>query len=99
MPTENSARPQGVPQPGKTGYEKRDASVGWIAGVLLFLIIAGLTMHLSVAGLLNGFKQRSAPVDSWKPVQPAATLSASTGYPKLQVSPPEDLSKFRVREE
>jgi hypothetical protein len=99
MLTENSARPQGVPEPGVSGYEKRDASVGWIAGVLLFLIITGFAMHLILAGVLNGLKKRSAPTDWWRPVQPAATIRPSTDYPKLQVSPVEDLSKSRAREE
>ena len=98
MPTESSARPQGFPQPGNTGHETRDASVGWIFGVVLFLAICAFTMHLVLAGLLNGFKHRKAPTDFWNPVQRAAVPSLGQ-YPKLQVNPVVDLNAFRAREE
>src|SRR4051812_30937470 len=100
MPTELSARPQGYPRPGVNGHEKRDASVGWIAGVLLFLAVCAFTMHLILAGLLNGLKKTAAPTDSWHPQQTASRAAYDASrFPRLQVAPAVDLATFRAREE
>src|SRR4051794_26947394 len=59
-----SIRPSAKPQVSSwgAGYEKRDISVGWLAGILAFMGLAALTIHLVLAGLVNTMKAHNAPV-------------------------------------
>lgn len=99
MALERSANPQGSPRVTAAGYEKRDVSVGWIFGIIAFLIASGIVAHLFVGRVVHDFRKQPAPTDAWQPAIPA-TLNAdqSNAFPRLQVSPPAELKEFRDRE-
>jgi hypothetical protein len=98
MATKLNSMPQGAPKPGVRGHEQRDASVGWIFGIVLFLLVSGVVIHLVLAALLVTFKHSPASVDAWLPLQ-NNTQPAASSFPRLQVSPRLDLSEFRARED
>jgi hypothetical protein len=97
MPTEPSAKPQGIPSPGAKGYESRDARAGLIFGVILFLGISGVIVHFALSGTLNFLNRKPEPKDPWNAKQPAGV--AVTNWPRLQLSPRSELHAFRTREE
>jgi hypothetical protein len=98
MGTKLNSRPQGAPKPGVRGHEQRDASVGWIFGIVLFLLSSGVVIHLVLAALLARFKHSPTPLDAWLPLQHNPQPVASS-FPRLQVSPRLDLSAFKARED
>jgi hypothetical protein len=100
MDTNRSTKPQGFPQPGARGSEERDAHVGWIFGIVTFLALAGVVIHFIIAGTFEGYQKSQPTTDQWKVSSRAQPLaSAHPPFPKLQISPPVDLAKFRAREE
>ena len=103
MALERSANPQGSPRFTAAGYEKRDASVGWIFGIIAFLIAGGIVAHLFVGRVVHDFRKQPAPTDAWQPAIPGTleanrTNAITTAFPRLQVSPPAELKEFRDRE-
>jgi hypothetical protein len=95
-----SAKPQGRQRLTKKGYEKRDANAKWILGILAFLLVSGLIMHLCIAGVLERLQKTPTPNDPWTGSRRIAdTLAEGKAFPRLQVVPAEDLRKFREREE
>lgn len=105
MAIERSANPQGSPRFSAVGYEKRDVSVGWIFGIVIFLLAAGIVLHLFVGRVVHDFRKSAAPADAWQPASHAVALNAgrsnllSNAVPRLQVSPPTELNEFRERED
>jgi hypothetical protein len=99
------AREVPTPLPSSTrsarkGYEKRDASAGWIFGIVGFLCISGISIHLILAGWLRALNRTPSTTDQWRPnPRLAGSVPALGPFPRLQVSPPEDLETFRQREE
>src|SRR5689334_4174903 len=84
----------------RRGHEQSDAHAGWIFGAVFFLVIAGIIIHFIVAAILTSFIRKAPPQDQWRPPAPAAWLArTSAPFPRLQISPPADLEKFRAREE
>lgn len=91
------ARP--LPKPTR-GHESRDASVAWIFGIVLFLLISGLVIHGILAWFLSALKRTPPPKDRWQPIQNAAqTQPVRPSYPVLQVSAPLDLQAFHAKEQ
>jgi hypothetical protein len=89
-----------APEARPPGYERRDAHVGWIFGILGLFAVAGLIIHLVLAAMLGWLKKERTPGDVWSPGPKAAGLRTSTNlFPRLQVSPPMDLRAFRERED
>lgn len=87
------------PRPNR-GHEHRDANVAWIFGLVLFLFVAGISLHFILSALLNSLKHSPQPHDSWSPLPGVARATPSTAPgPHLQISPPLDLASFRAREE
>ncbi len=83
-----------------SGHEQRDAQVGWIFGIVLFLLVSGLAIQLVLGGVLNALKRTPPPVDYWRPTElPGRAAPSGPPLPRLQVSPPADLQAFRAREE
>jgi hypothetical protein len=95
MSIKPSAKPQ-VTSWG-AGYEPSDISVGWLAGVLAFMALAALTIHLLLGGLVKTLRARPAPQDQNWVSKPAQKPPESRG-PRLQVAPVRDLKEFRERE-
>lgn len=98
MDTKAGATAQGSPRLGASGYEKRDASVPWIFGLVAFLLCGGIVIHLALGGALGYLRSRPAPTDAWQPV-PRKAQAAPKSFPQLQVSPRLDLGAFRARED
>ena len=98
MAIERSANPQGSPQFDATGYEKRDASVGWIFGIIAFLAFGGFVLHLFVGRVIHDFRKHPARADAWQPIPRAVEENSSNAFPRLQISPPAELKEFRERE-
>jgi hypothetical protein len=98
MDTKLKTTVQGTPTPGARGHERRDVSVGWIFGVVLFLFCSGFVIHLVVAALLQQFISSANPADAWRPVQ-NISRPRSGSSPLLQISPRLDLRDFRAQED
>jgi len=98
MATRPTSTAQGTPQPGARGHEKRDASPGWIFGIVFFIMFCGLIIHLALAGLFTQFKNQSPPRDAYVTRPPTVGIPKPS-FPQLQVSPRLDLSAFRARED
>jgi hypothetical protein len=90
------AKPQGRRRAVSVGYEKRDANAKWLFGIVLFLAICGLIMHLVLAGVLGRMEKTPASADRWSGANP---ISAKPPPPNLQISSTADLKAFRAREE
>ena len=85
------------PKSPAKGHEERDANAAWIVGIIVFLLVFGLSLHGILAGFLGALKRMPPPTDSWRPrVQAGRTGPPG---PRLQVSAPADLQAFRAREE
>jgi hypothetical protein len=93
-----SAKPQGRPPRDELRYEKRDANAKWIFGIVGFLVVAGLIMHLILAGMMERLGKRAYPTDTLNGVRQSPRTIATTS-PRLQIVPPEDLEKFRAAEQ
>ncbi len=93
-----SAKPQGRPLRDAIGYERRDANAKWIFGIVAFLVVAGLIMHLVLAGVMERLEKKPSPTDEWSGIRREPQTIAA-GLPRLQIVPPEDLAKFRATEQ
>jgi hypothetical protein len=94
------AKPQGRPRRTGAGYEKRDANAKWIFGIVLFLLVAGLTMHFVLAGMMERLAKEPFPTDSLAGTRRGSDVTAQTKPgPQLQIIPAADLQQFRVAEE
>lgn len=89
---------QGKPVPGARGHERRDFSVGWIFGIVLFLLCCGVTIHVVIAALLEQFNSAASPGDAWRPMRQQARTRSGPG-PQLQISSRLDLHYFRAQED
>src|SRR5947207_2842737 len=91
--------------PDRAGYEKRDASAKWIFGIVLFLVIVGIAMHFSLAEMLSRLEKSPTPTDAWSGAQHeqrvalADSIRTQATFPRLQISPSEDLKALRAHEE
>jgi hypothetical protein len=94
-----SAKPQGRQRVDSGGYEKRDANAKWIFGIVAFLVVTGLIMHFCLAGVTNLLGRRRMPEDRFAGVRRDTKAIMNKTVPHLQIAPPEDLKKFREREE
>ena len=94
-----SAIPQGRQRRGAAGYERRDASAPWIFGIVGFLLVAGLTMHFVLAGIVKALKQTPPPADAFLGVRRNPEISPARAFPRLQISPALDLKAFREQED
>ncbi len=85
----------------RSGYEHKDASVGWVFAVVGILVFGAIVIHFLLAGYLAHMKHKPGPSDRWQPIaRPAGGLVAPVAtFPKLQVSAPLDLERFRAQEE
>ncbi len=93
-------KPQGHPAETNGGHEPRDAHVGGIFAVVLFLVIAGIVVHFSLGGFMGHLNKKPAPTDVWRSTEEiAAVPPVRPARPKLQISPPAELDALRVREE
>lgn len=98
MDIKHGSTVQGTPVPGARGHERRDFSVGWIFGIVLFLLCCGALMHVLMAALLEQFNSGPSPGDAWQPVRKQARTRSGPG-PRLQISPRMDLHYFRAQED
>jgi hypothetical protein len=100
MATNFSAKPQGRPRVNTAGYEKRDANVKWIFGIVAFVAAAGLVMHFLIAGYQERLAKVPPPTDQWQPsARSNQKFATPPPFPRLQISPAEDLKTFRARED
>jgi hypothetical protein len=57
-------------------------------------------MHFCLAGVMQRLSKTPTPRDRWTGIRPGGAVSAqNNAIPHLQLSPIEDLQKFRQREE
>jgi hypothetical protein len=99
MATKSSAHPQGFPE-AAGGHEKTDASTWGVFAVAAGLVIAAIIVHFALAGYLGHLQKRPSPTDQWHRADRSQKVEANpVPFPRLQVSPAEDLSEFRAREE
>ena len=92
--------PDSISESSHEGYEKRDVNARWVFGILGIVFVCGLSIHFILAGLLAALKDTNPPKDRWQMVKTGARPAVSNApFPRLQVSPPLDLKKFRQREE
>lgn len=81
----------------KIDHERRDVNVGVLFWLAALFVLAGLITVLVVGGL---FRYLTLEHDRQNPVPSAlATERVEFPLPRLQVSPPADLEKFRAEEE
>ena len=101
MASELSANPQGTPVKNGVGHEKHDASVGGFFAVVAFLVIAGQTNHLILTGMKKTMKAEPTPADgrSRLAARSPELAPGRANFPRLQISAPVDLEKFRAQEE
>ena len=99
MATEHHGKPLPEPRPGPA-YERRDANANWLFGLvaILFLVIAGSE---AILHWMNAdFARKPQPTDRWTGTrQPAGRIWEQANFPRLQVSAPQDLARFREQEE
>ncbi|MDB6056856.1 MAG: hypothetical protein JWO95_700 [Verrucomicrobiales bacterium] len=98
MPNPN-AHPQGKQHVDASGYEKRDASAKGIFLCVLGLLVTLVVVDLIVHWIYTDFRKSPTPSDRYTGSVRAKQAAASAPeFPRLQISPPADLSKFRVEE-
>ena len=87
------------PQPVRS-HEQRDASVRWIMGIVVFLLLSVILIQIILGGYLGLLKHKPTPTDNWQQVaRPQGAGRPLPPEPRLQISPPADLQVFRRREE
>lgn len=94
-----SAKSPGRPRPASDGYEKRDANAKAIFGLIAVLVVLGLVMHFCLAGMMERLQKTPPPSDALSGMRRGAEPIALANVPQLQLVPPEDLKRFREREE
>ena len=60
-----SAKPQGRQESTGRGYEKRDVRAQWIFGIMGFLVVAGVLMHLGIAAMMKALSKTPATPDAF----------------------------------
>ncbi len=70
----------------------------------MFLLVAGIAVHFAIAGMMDRLRRRPVPTDRWTSAGGASRAAleqqpAESPFPRLQISPSEDLKVFRAREE
>jgi hypothetical protein len=95
----HSAQQKEAKRVNAIGYEKRDASAKGIfmsvVGLFVVLIIVEIVGHSIIAA----FRKSPRPSDRFTgSVRAAQAAAAQAPYPRLQISPPADLAKFREEE-
>jgi hypothetical protein len=99
MATEHDGEPRREPA-DEPAYERRDAFAGWLFGLVGILVVCIAIAELVLHSVKAGLEHTPAPTDVWSGARPATNPSwAQAVAPRLQVSAPLDLSKFRKREE
>src|SRR6476659_3135839 len=100
-PTNNSAQPQGWPQPGASGYEKSDLAAKWIFWFFVALFAIGIAIHILIRWQLGSLSKAPPPGDSLSVPRRAENRAVSPPreFPRLQISPAADMEAFRAREE
>ena len=98
MRTEPVAKPQGFSDAKSRGYEPRDARVGIIFGVILFLVVSVIIIHFILKDFLGHMNRKPEPQDGYEPRQRAGVEVTHPTVPRLQLSAPADLQAFRTRE-
>lgn len=83
---------------GGCRHEAKDASVGWIFGIVLFLLACAAVIQLEVHGLLTHLTHSPEEVDAWRPGRIKAN-TADSSFPRLQVAPALDLRQFQMRQD
>lgn len=67
---------------------------------MAFLLIAGLIMHFTLAGMMERLGKKPLTGDAWSGTRRSTeTMAQSKTFPHLQLNPAEDLKKFRASEE
>ncbi|MGZ4964857.1 MAG: hypothetical protein ACXWIU_04760 [Limisphaerales bacterium] len=95
----HSAKPQGKQHVDAVGYEKRDANAKGIFLAVLGLFIALALVDLIVHWIVSDFRKSPTPGDRFSgSVRQRQAAATEPVYPRLQISPPADLSKLREEE-
>ncbi len=100
-PTNNTAQPQGWPQPNPRGYEKSDLAAKWIFGFFAVFFAFGILIHFFIGWQLGSLRKGQPAIDQWTGPRRFASGSVRPprNYPRLQLSPTADMEVFRAREE
>jgi hypothetical protein len=76
-----------VPKVTHKGHELTDVHAGWIFGIVFFLAVSGIMVHLLMREML------------WPATPSVSAPSVAATFPRLQISPPRDLAAFRAQED
>lgn len=94
-----SAHPKGTQHGAASGYEARDASAKGILLCVLGLFVTLVLIDLIVHWIYTDFQKSPTPRDRYTgSVRATQAAAAAPEFPRLQIAPPADLSKFRAEE-
>jgi hypothetical protein len=88
-----------VPKVTHKGHELTDVHAGWIFGIVFFLAVSGIMVHLLMREMLFNLNRHPAPTDLWPATPSVSAPSVAATFPRLQISPPRDLAAFRAQED
>lgn len=81
------------------GYEKRDANAKGIFLTVLGLFVTLVLVDVIVHFIVKDFRNSPPPADRYTgSVRQRPAAANEPSYPRLQISPPADLSQFREEE-
>jgi hypothetical protein len=96
MPSRN---PQSIQSADAVGYEKRDANAKGIFLSVVGLFVVLVLVNFIVHWIIKDFRNSPAPSDRFSgSVRTQPMEAGQATYPRLQISPPVDLKKFREEE-
>lgn len=100
MAIDPNLKSESAPPPNQEGYEKRDANVNWLFAIigLVLLLVAGSELGMKWVGSI--LKSTQPPADQLTGAHQTPENAANPkSFPRLQISPPQDLQKLRARED
>lgn len=93
------SRPQGRQRANAEGYEKRDANARWIFGIVAFLLVSGLIVHVCILGVMDRLKNTPTPTDEFAGERRFVCTAEIKNVPHLQLDSTKDLQTFRESED
>ena len=98
MVTEHDGEPPREPT-AEPAYERRDASSRWLFGLVGILAVCVALAQVVLRRVHAHLEKSAVPTDAWTGARAEGLMWTQVNYPRLQLSAPEDLGKFRKQEE
>lgn len=89
---------QDIERHSRQAHEPTDVRAGWIFVFVVFLLLSLVGIEWIMRGTLKSLEKKPAPGDQWQPRRQAA-YAPTARFPRLQISAPLDLERFRARED